>query len=195
MQDVQGALAALASAAKAEGVVVGVTHHRSYTDTLTYPWSGWNVKCDLSLDYKDFCSVSLWYKLRNANLAELSSLGLLNPAEVVWERLIYSFVVDWFAPIGTWLSALTADAGFDFISGTCTQVWRSKDIRTSNMRIVSSPIVAIESAGLPQIKYYKRLKMARTVYTSAPVPGIYVKNPLGVRHVLNALALLAQAFK
>jgi hypothetical protein len=33
------------------------------------------------------------------------SLGLVNPAEIAWEVVPYSFVVDWFLPIGSYLSA------------------------------------------------------------------------------------------
>lgn len=34
------------------------------------------------------------------------SLGLLNPASVLWEKLPWSFVFDWFIPIGDYLSVL-----------------------------------------------------------------------------------------
>jgi hypothetical protein len=34
------------------------------------------------------------------------ALGLENPASVAWEILPYSFVIDWFIPIGTYLDAL-----------------------------------------------------------------------------------------
>jgi hypothetical protein len=33
-------------------------------------------------------------------------LGLLDPLSVIWELAPYSFVVDWFVPIGDWLEAL-----------------------------------------------------------------------------------------
>jgi hypothetical protein len=33
------------------------------------------------------------------------SLGLVNPAEIAWEVVPYSFVVDWFLPIGSYISA------------------------------------------------------------------------------------------
>jgi len=36
---------------------------------------------------------------------------------------------------------------------------------------------------------------ARTCYTGSPVPGLYVKSPISLKHALNGLSLLLQAFK
>lgn len=38
------------------------------------------------------------------NVSTARSLGLTNPAIIAWEVVPYSFVVDWFIPIGTYLS-------------------------------------------------------------------------------------------
>lgn len=43
------------------------------------------------------------------------SLGLLDPLSIAWELTPYSFVVDWFVPIGTYLSNL---ATIPYLSGT-----------------------------------------------------------------------------
>lgn len=54
-----------------------------------------------------------WQKRRQYRLVltesptEARSLGLLNPASVAWELLPFSFVVDWFIPIGTYLDVLS----------------------------------------------------------------------------------------
>lgn len=39
------------------------------------------------------------------SMSTARSLGLLNPAEIAWEVVPYSFVVDWFLPIGSYISA------------------------------------------------------------------------------------------
>lgn len=44
--------------------------------------------------------------------------GLLNPLEVAWELLPFSFVVDWFVPVGNYLSALDVPMRFSFAGGT-----------------------------------------------------------------------------
>jgi len=43
--------------------------------------------------------------------------GLSNPALLAWELLPYSFVVDWFIPVGNYLEGLTAFDGFVLHSG------------------------------------------------------------------------------
>jgi len=42
----------------------------------------------------------------NEQMSSARSLGLMNPASVVWELIPYSFVVDWFIPIGSYLENL-----------------------------------------------------------------------------------------
>ncbi len=43
---------------------------------------------------------------QSEDLSEQRSLGLYDPLSVAWELVPYSFVVDWFVPIGTYLSNL-----------------------------------------------------------------------------------------
>lgn len=44
--------------------------------------------------------------------------GLLNPLEVVWELVPFSFVADWFLPIGDYLSALDVPLRFQHMGGS-----------------------------------------------------------------------------
>ena len=147
-------------------------------------------------DIKHEVWVNLWFKLRNPSIAELASLGLLNPAAIVWEKTIYSFVVDWFVPVGNWLESLTADLGFDFQSGSCSQMSRVKagGMKEVYWQLGVSPKLTFLEKGTPQFKG-EAFKFKRTCYDSSPVPGIYFKNPLSTLHALNAIALLVQAFR
>lgn len=47
-----------------------------------------------------------------------SSVGITNPALVVWELVPFSFVADWFVPVGDFLSSIDATSGKNFHSGT-----------------------------------------------------------------------------
>lgn len=61
-------------------------------------------------------------RVRNRNLATLNSYGLVNPLLMAWQRVPYSFVIDWFIPIGSILGSLTAEAGLEDVLQTYTDV-------------------------------------------------------------------------
>lgn len=52
-------------------------------------------------------------RVNNPNLALANQLGFVNPATVAWELVPFSFVVDWFAPVGEFLSGWTDLIGFE----------------------------------------------------------------------------------
>lgn len=56
--------------------------------------------------------------LDNPALAELARTGLLNPLAVVWDKVPWSFVADWFLPIGRYFNALDATTGWKFRGGS-----------------------------------------------------------------------------
>lgn len=53
------------------------------------------------------------FKVTNLNLALLNQLGLLNPASIAWDAVPYSFVLNWFLPVGQMLNSLTDFIGFE----------------------------------------------------------------------------------
>lgn len=149
---------------------------------------------DVTDKWKHYCKVSLYYKLRNPQLAAFASLGLTNPFELAWEKLKYSFVIDWFLPVGNWLSTLDADFGWDFHSGTSTKFSTGGSSSVYRNTGLATGAVKCEYFG-PSYKA-TGFNMTRTVYASAPWGGIpRFKNPLSGLHVANAVALLAQAFR
>lgn len=133
--------------------------------------------------------VHLVYQMNNPGLAEISSLGLINPVEIVWELVPYSFVVDWFLPIGPWLSSLTADVGLSFKTGG--QSTKSV-VRFAGAEVLAPP-TAVQWD--PPHLGGTRGSFNRLSFAGTPFPGLYVKSPLSGLHVANGLALLAQAFR
>lgn len=142
--------------------------------------------------YNCDAKVRLRYILRNVLLAKLSSLGLVNPLEIVWERVPYSFVVDWFIPIGNWLSALTGDFGYDFDRG-CRSEFCSFVENGPTSDSLNGVSTIVYSNGLKFVGKYGYFK--RTKYTSSPVPGLYFKSPVSAHHIAEALSLLATSFR
>lgn len=47
----------------------------------------------------------------NGNLYRATQLGLTNPASILWEIVPFSFVVDWFVPVGAFLNSWTDTLG------------------------------------------------------------------------------------
>jgi hypothetical protein len=62
------------------------------------------------------------------NDIDANMLGLSNPAQLAWEVIPYSFVVDWFIGIGDYLSSLDALNATTRVSSTTTKVGFSREV-------------------------------------------------------------------
>lgn len=60
------------------------------------------------------------FSYSHEGLSSLSQMGVTNPASVAWEILPWSFVIDWFIPIGNFLDSLDATLGLTFEKGCYT---------------------------------------------------------------------------
>lgn len=56
----------------------------------------------------------------------MDQLGLINPLSVAWELVPFSFVVDWFLPIGKYISSLSDFAGVKFTDAHYTLVLNAR---------------------------------------------------------------------
>lgn len=116
-------------------------------------------------------------------------LGLANPATIVWERLPWSFVIDWFIPIGTYLSLI---GQIPFLKGR----W----CRTSSLRITQACTItaghnpAWLTAPFPSAEWETfNLERSTTVTPPAvPRPNFRVHGAVQGRRVANAIALAYQ---
>lgn len=118
----------------------------------------------------------------------LAQLGLLDPELVAWELVPFSFVADWFIPIGQWMEARGAASR---LTGTFI---------TSDKRLSSLECVAVTN----QVKkrqlckgYSLAMSFSRSISTTLAVPMPTLK-PLekvaSWRHCANAIALVTQSF-
>jgi len=60
--------------------------------------------------------VEFW--IDNPVLYTLEQVGFVNPLSVAWELVPFSFVVDWFIPIGDYLTNVVPPQGVSFVSGS-----------------------------------------------------------------------------
>ncbi len=61
------------------------------------------------------------YRCDDLTKTVLAQTGISNPALLAWELLPWSFVIDWFIPVGNYLQALNEFAGFTFVQGWYSQ--------------------------------------------------------------------------
>lgn len=137
----------------------------------------------------------LWFEVDNPALLAASSVGLTNPLEIVWEITPFSFIVDWFLPIGDYLGALTASQGFKYLGGC----WTTKTTQMNQRWL--TPLAAFVSGTDPWVTVYpscsgRRITVAKSidripvlVLPEPPLPSLE-DSPLSVKRALNALALL-----
>lgn len=112
-----------------------------------------------------------------------SQFGLINPLSVGWELVPFSFLLDWFMPVGNTLEAMTARAGLKFVGGSTSIVSGGR----VDMRTIATSGMTIRSHGTLTIQ---RFGLRRYAHTSWPMPGLYVNNsPFSTKRSLNALAL------
>lgn len=125
-------------------------------------------------------------------VSNMGQLGLLNPALLAWELLPYSFVVDWFIPIGGYLEAQTATAGLVVSDGSVTTT-RSYDMRVQ--RVLGRNYPSDYTSFSPSTNMVHVRSKVRTLGTPGGPPLPKFKNPVSITHGLNAIALLAEAFR
>lgn len=74
--------------------------------------------------------ISAFVTRENDNLALMNDLGLLNPLSIAWELVPYSFVADWFFPVGQYINSISDLAGYKVHD--CYVTWFASGSRTAN---------------------------------------------------------------
>lgn len=126
----------------------------------------------------------LRYRVDNARLSLIAALGFLNPLGLAWELTPYSFVVDWFAPVGAWLASLTADVGLVFESGY---------VNTKMFQDVTYTVCKQYGNGnLPKVRVESVAQFRQSLVTT-PFPGLFFtyKSPFSTSHLVSLSALVA----
>lgn len=139
-------------------------------------------------------SVSVRYRMTSPSLQGMASVGMVNPASLAWELLPFSFVVDWFLPVGNYLEAITATTGCTFLDGCVTEYRKSVGTCVSRGFPTMGPHGAVGHSGTKTGRE-ERVTCERTILTDFPSAGApSFSNPFSPGHALNAVALLRQSF-
>lgn len=179
LQDAYNAAEFLASKQVPQPLVVRATYrrqNRAPVDALSSGIKLWisetAARIKLEVDEQD-------------SMAERNTLSLLNPALVAWELVPYSFVIDWFLPIGEWLDNL---AMIPFLRG------RFLLSRRTTMRVrwswFSPPhpwVDGMETTGLKvltsrEVLSSLKVPLPNFVPPSEAVSGVRIYNAVALAH-------------
>jgi hypothetical protein len=135
------------------------------------------------------------YTIANHGQRRLTELGFTNPANVNWELVPFSFVVDWFLPIGNYLQGLNA---LDQLS--VLECHRTTTIRKNRSYFYDHDGSGGAETGdlLPGANWSFGTSSVFVYREIIPVPTLPLprfKNPFSIGHLLNGLALFVQQFK
>ncbi len=195
LSDVHGAVTELMNHGNPEKVkvtVVGSGQDRFYAKEKVTMSPGTAVDIDRIVRAVTSLKVRLDYiEKDNSALATLSREGLTNPLTLAWELLPFSFVVDWFIPIGKYFDCLDAALGWQFKGGT-KSVMQRMNYYATNPR--NTPGTGFSGSNTVRAKAHVR-KLVRTTYGSSPLPTLpHFSDKKSSMHVANGIALLGAAF-
>lgn len=160
---------------KARGRASGVY----WVDDQETSYNSWHTS--ISLRSKVLIGADVY--LENPNLALANRMGLVNPATVVWELIPFSFLVDWFIPVGKFLNSMTDYVGYQVRNGFTT----TTHVGWSQQRIYYSPSYAVfQHADVAFVSRVLGVPPARLAMT--PFKG------LSVARGATAIALVIQQF-
>lgn len=163
----------------AGGTVVGSSVS---TSTVKYPNNG-TTTATIAVKYGATVTVS------DPVAAFSHNMGLANPGLLVWELLPFSFVVDWFLPVGDYIEMLTADIGLKF-----SDSYKSTKVKAIVDR---PPIITRKNKLESQISGCVGTSntFTRQLLEFIPKPNLAFKNPISPMHLANAVALGRQLKK
>lgn len=196
ISDVYGAAEELARTLAGRPPAVRVTARAgkaSQFERIFPPIQAWCPPCkgvrNIQVTTRGFIEYGVGSQL--ANIA--SNTGITNPLAVAWEVIPYSFVVDWFIPVGTYLNSLDYAFGLVFKRGSLSSKGEGNwTIGTKPGRYAGGGISQTWSGGsfVAKSNYFERVIMGD--FPSVPAPRF--TDPTSLRRVANALALLRVAF-
>lgn len=193
LRDVQSAAELLASH------VSGDLYHTTAVGTATYanarslnrnqghPFNGVIVQ-DVRVRFK------ARYRLDSMSKAVLSQTGITNPLAVAWELVPYSFVVDWFLPVGNYLQMLYAFDGFELTGGYTSTLWKGTMTKDYNWGLGAG--TGSTSTGSSSYKQVRYTRVPMTDWPSVALPQF--RNPLEngpLWKFLTSMSLMRQLFK
>jgi len=194
LQDIDGTCRSLANYFQSTDAVRSVRSSASATEfssfNLIHPTSGTKLG-DATQRQHTTCKFVVRYRVASALASFLAQTGFTNPVNLAWEVLPFSFVFDWFLPIGPYLETFGNYEGLEFIDGCQTQHTRVNYLRSlSYSGTPVFPHVYEEYFGGWQRETLLLNRDALVAFPTSTFPEF--KSPFDShnQHIFNGLALI-----
>lgn len=117
--------------------------------------------------------------------------GVLDPLLVAWEKVPYSFVVDWFLSVGQFLEASNAMMGLTYQGGSITRFMYTHETCETKLGKTTYE----RNVSMQPVTHTRRVRrFSRSALLTLPQPKIVInENPLDPTRMMDAIALLAGA--
>lgn len=146
---------------------------------------GYGIQHSASNSGKSGVKYQAVVRVTNPNLALAEQMGLINPAVVAWEVVPFSFIVDWFIPVGDYLANYSFGAGMSLTE-------REQTFRTR----VSGSELRINNGAVEWSNDSKAAFFARSVDGFTLPPRLLFDPPtsLSITRAATAIGLLVSIF-
>jgi len=186
LSDIYGTYQLIQDGLASNGQVLSAS--RTVKEQMTISATSGGLTIPIPVTVSVNCSLSA--RVHDQRIAGLRSLGLINPALVAWNVLPWSFVFDWFIPVGTFLEAVSATAGLTFVTGSYT-----RHIHCDHEYTFEYTPSGYDSPNHAHFDL-KGISMNRGVYGAFPLPRIYRDwSPFTDQRTVSAIALLLGRFR
>lgn len=159
----------------------------------TWTSSGFNMRLYKSTFVEVAYKVT--YAIPSVPIRLIEELGFTNPANVIWELVPFSFVADWFLPIGNYLKYVSSANNLTL--HTCersTFIFQYRQLDCTVPEGVYDDNFVTNRDRTISYSLIERVQV-RELDTLPLLPIPQFKNPLSTGHIANAIALFQQLYK
>lgn len=175
--------------AKAEPRIIRIEKRTKYfREHMSVPSGYSNID---NFRFEGSMATVLWFYTHSPTLRKMAKWNLFNNALLTaWELVPYSFVIDWFLPIGDFLAQYSSTDGLTFLSGSTSYKAKQSAYVKSNP-ITTGPTGSSARVTFNETFFVEESYFERRVHTSTPIGFPTFQLP-GFKQVINGIALLSQ---
>lgn len=164
---------------------------------FTRDFHGGNIDRKTTAEHKLRIRETMFCDLEDSAISSLttsaSQIGLTNPALLAWDVLPFSFVVDWFLPLGSYLSSMDSMLGIKFKRTVVATKYEAKILNEFYGNGRYNQNISRVSGYASSRSIQKDFRRHISYIAPRPIFPSF-KNPLGTSHAMTSLSLMIALF-